>query len=1131
MDIDNTSHFILHVSDFHLTDNEEEIKHAQNALDALVKKLSLDKIKVDYLVHTGDVIDSSDLYEITAQQLNLESKYFSNNKNKKLFDECQFRENSENKEKEEFNLKLKELIEKRFNKAKKVFEKFIADLNIPSGNVVICSGNHDVMRPFLISNSAIECKKGENDNWLYTPSKGLKLEENFIPFENFLDDLGVANSKKKHASEKTIMCCNLDNLNFLILNTNWKNPKNQKQGYFCTRCDIVNNEVNKITISHKNLNIILAHKPLYEICEQTRLSYQRYIQTPFMSNLRKFIGGNGIYLCGDKHTRSIVGSQFHDIPHYIGGEPLKMKANNEVEYNLLQVLENKLGMERKIHLKCIMQNDDNSLKWECDIRPQDAVVSKLYELSGDYIVNEAFDIIDFSQKPLSWESICQKTYNWDDVKDEDWYVNLNKLYQSICKYRKSGIEEILLDKIDIFDLVCERLKELMNNKACKNLLNIRGEYNSGKSLFLGVFFIYLLNQYSIGKINFIPAYFNLENEEITAKINTNVSYLDAVKENFEIYMEKIQEIASKENQSICFILDGLDEQDCWSYSTEDSIGRILLNELSKYDNSRYVMSFSQHRLPCFKNTMPARKYNDFSDILYFNPTDIREKGAEDSRFLSFVQSFLKLQSCSNVSFDSSSKKLIPETITDEFVEQVCNIIRHFRRLTITVGFMYENLEYIVEQDNVTLTHEKTSVSEIYSYYIDKQYEICLDKLGYNFVEYAPAMAYLFSFKGYTYEKFKYLRSDSTVQHDHIFKLICKHYDQLYHTFLFIKKHKDAREYLIALHYNRELRYYTEHPDKDIDSNSILNEFICRNIAVIIRKLWTDTNKFSIASEILLKRQDLPACMQSILVYCLFHLHMYAPIRDQFLNQLQEKGETFLKENNCENWIIENGSTTDKLHQFINLSLKHSIEIFRLVNSTNSIQLVSVLISDKTFQEYNRQFQMLYYEDLSIKGEETRHVLSPGHDLIYKGFDFHNCFYYLYVKLKSSHQYPLREFDMFTLWDLIRSRLIVNNSDTYKAVDLETFFYRDNFKERANMVLEHTLNIFNKYVDSSQKVPDNITSSVYIYFSDVKDTLKEIISIYNEVPKKNKNMKGGSHEDKQSKIKHLLENFDENFLKS
>lgn len=76
MNTDNTSRFILHVSDFHLTDTQDEIEQAQDALKALVTKLSSEKIKVDYLVHTGDVIDSSDLYEKTAHELNLGEEFF-----------------------------------------------------------------------------------------------------------------------------------------------------------------------------------------------------------------------------------------------------------------------------------------------------------------------------------------------------------------------------------------------------------------------------------------------------------------------------------------------------------------------------------------------------------------------------------------------------------------------------------------------------------------------------------------------------------------------------------------------------------------------------------------------------------------------------------------------------------------------------------------------------------------------------------------------------------------------------------------------------------------------------------------------------------------------------------------------
>ena len=1112
MNTDNTSRFILHVSDFHLTDTQDEIEQAQDALKALVTKLSSEKIKVDYLVHTGDVIDSSDLYEKTAHELNLGEEFFSFKGEKVLFNKTIFCEKADEQQKNDFNSKLKKLTESRFKKAEEVLRKFISDLNIPLGNVVICSGNHDVLRLLSIDDTPVICEKDEDDKWAYQSPDYLK--DSFTPFENFLDNLEIANSRKRCNSNESVTQCTIDNLNFLLLNTNWKNPTDQKQGYFCVRCDIVNTKISELSISQDILNIVLAHKPIYEICEQARLSYQRYIQTPFMSNLRKFIGKNGIYLCGDKHTRSIVGSQFHDIPNYIGGEPLNAKTNGEVEYNLLELSEGKLGMERKIHLKNRpVATSKEQFNWECDIRPQDNVVSKLYDLSKKYIIDEAFEIIEIDKNPNSWESICQTTHDWERVRSQPWYKNFNKLYQAICKYRKEGSDETSLDDKDIFDFVCERLNHQMKRSVSKNILNIRGEYSSGKSLFLGLFYIYLLNQYSVGKIDFIPAYFNLENEEMPENIKSSSSYFDAVTETFSEYAKEIQKTAIKEHQTICFIIDGLDEQDCWSYSTEDSIGRALLDVLSQYSNSWYVMSFGQHRLPCFKNTMPTRKYNDSSDIMYFNPIDVREKESEDSRFSSFIKSFFKMQPSSGMPLNYLNCVFKLPEINDNFVEQVCEVIRNFRRLTITPGFMYENLKYIVEQSQTIYDHNSNFVSEIYNYYIDHQYEICLDKLGYNFVKYAPVMAYLFSFKGYTYEKFKYLRGDSNINHSHMFKPICEHYDQMYHTFLFIKKHRDAREYLIALHYNRELRYYAEHPTEPIDSNSILNEFISRNIAVVIRKLWTDTNKFLIACEILLQRNDLPACTLSILVYCLAHLNMYTPIRDQLRKQIQNKGEMFLQENNCADWNIKNNDSVEKLNQFINLSLKHSIEIFRLIDSNNSIQLVGFLISDETFRKYNRQFQMLYYEDLSIRGEETKRALNPGLDLVYKGFDFHNCFYYLYMKLVSPHSYPLREFDMFTLWDLIHSRLMANTLDCHTSdADLETFFYREKFSQRANMVLTHTWKIFETYLTNCSH--DDVTASMFSYFKNVRDTLDEIIAVK------------GNKTKSYSNIINILKKFDE-----
>ena len=65
MDNINSLSFILHVSDFHLTDGKNEF--ASEALKVLSEKLKLEGIKIDYLLHTGDVIDSSDIYEKTRR--------------------------------------------------------------------------------------------------------------------------------------------------------------------------------------------------------------------------------------------------------------------------------------------------------------------------------------------------------------------------------------------------------------------------------------------------------------------------------------------------------------------------------------------------------------------------------------------------------------------------------------------------------------------------------------------------------------------------------------------------------------------------------------------------------------------------------------------------------------------------------------------------------------------------------------------------------------------------------------------------------------------------------------------------------------------------------------------------------
>jgi hypothetical protein len=1009
------------------------------------------------------MIDAKDLYAKVASKFDFNNIFYEVDKNgKNKFDSDCFQKRANSTQKIHFNNELKNLVQKRFEQADQIMREFISNLNVSFGNVVIGCGNHDVLRLIPVAKPIITCTEGDNN---YNEYRISNTEDIFDPFENFINNLGAANSKSR-CGEKGIIQCTLNGINVLLLNTNWPKPSDCKEGYCCVNCESIIQKLQDWRNSGGNtknaINIIVAHKPMYEICEKARLAYKRYIKTPFMAEIREFIGENGIYLCGDKHTRSIVGSFFHDVPHYIGGEPLTEKDtssdNYEVEYNLLQIDDGGIGIERKLHL-C---SSDGKV-WTCELRPQDNVVAELYNHSHEHIVQNTFELLGMTKPADAWENLCQEVYGWNTKDRTVWNRNVDAFYKSICKFRICGVDDIAWkDGENIIEYICERIKDRITDVRTQNLLNIRGEYSSGKSTFLGLTYIYLLYQYSIGRIDFIPAYFNLENPKMIDKIAGRESYYSAVYNTFDEFTIKIQTIAKKQHQSVCYIIDGLDEQDCWSYGIEDSVGRGVLDILAKYEYVWFIMSFSQHRLPCFKNTLPTRKFNENSDILYFNPINVTQSGAEDNRFTAFVRAFIELK---GINLGSNNVDL------DTKVDAECNIIRKFRRLTINPGFMYNNYDFLTTTSNVNqnLLYEEASVDTVYKYYIDRQQEICLEKLGYGFVKYAPTMAYLFSYRGYTYEKFIRIgqNQDYPATGTHTLKSIVDNQNKIYDAFLFIKKEKDAREYLIALHYNHELQYYADHPQDSIEDDSILNEFIARDIAVLIRKLWTDMNKFVIVCEKLLVRDDLNNCIQSMLLYCLAHMQMYSPIRDRLQNMMYRKAEeTLLKQNPKSSrlteiqWKIEGNDNAEKLKSFINLGLLHTITVFILGNRGGT-DLTDTIVANNDFLRYNRQYQMLYYGDLFIRGENRQRPLDPGNDFVGKGFDFHNCFNYLYVKLMSEELYTLRRFDLYTLWSLLQSRLEESqlNGHTKLIAPSETFFFRKSFTKQAVRVLQQSNEVF------------------------------------------------------------------------
>lgn len=101
------SFYILHVSDFHISENSDEA--AKAALKAVTDKIKEMNINVKYLIHTGDVIDSRDLEEETDNKKETAAR-------------------------------------SRFQKAQSIIMDLKQELDITQKNMIICCGNHDIIR-------------------------------------------------------------------------------------------------------------------------------------------------------------------------------------------------------------------------------------------------------------------------------------------------------------------------------------------------------------------------------------------------------------------------------------------------------------------------------------------------------------------------------------------------------------------------------------------------------------------------------------------------------------------------------------------------------------------------------------------------------------------------------------------------------------------------------------------------------------------------------------------------------------------------------------------------------------------------------------------------------------------------
>lgn len=1011
---------LLHLSDFHFTGDGENI--GNRILNGLIDFLAENDIKIDYLIHTGDFLDGRSIVECCGKAIvDSYPDYF-----KTGFSFDTFVQNIKQAECEKqgiieaYNSRLLQLYRERFSKVSETFRDLQTRLNVQRNNVIICCGNHDKVR--LISNeeeNECSCTCGK-----YTRSTNDSFA--FEPFAKFCEGLTL-NYDYNTFFKRT------EDFNFLILNSNWAVPScvaQNKGHYSCVNCSQIASILDEYASSEEGKpNVAVAHQPIDDFCECFKFRYNNN------HPLSKRIDSNTqMFLCGDKHTaRDSIRGITKD---YLCGSPLGSK---EIIYNLIEYNDETIVFNCK-HL--VWNNDTWTMV------PVDELLDAVYSLCGK---NISASVNGFLKCP-KLATIEQALENIGKFKQERAKI-ASDLFKAVCDFRENGEAENNWEGGTIFEGLLKKIKSSEERIP----FWICGKCGTGKSTFLGIEYIYLLEEFKRGKLQYLPVYYNVQKEKVEATRR---------KKLFSDFCKKAQKLSDNYNVPLLYILDGLDQKNFTKNtdSLENEVYKeFLINQESIH---KVIPCYNEYRAPKFTdNSLPK----DNTNVLAFHSVKVLSLGTNKNWFDIFINAYLDLKGT-----DPNLKTRIGEKVKD------------YRKTSINLAFLHSNYNDI--ERFVKGSISGWDVLQGYGESLNKYSE---NKLKLNNNQYLPLAAYLFSFEGMGFEVIKEKLKAK------------KDKDRLsYEVFSLMIKNDDIRRFLIAKHYINELVSCASRSEKNIEPESILNRFLPRDIAIMIRLAITDNNAVLQSIEKLINRLDGQAL--SIPYYLLGHLRIDSAEKEQSIENWKRRVT-----NNAGAKQRVVAKSADARSGFLKKAADRSKRITEIIcaseinNHGPLFDYLHELINNKQERIYNRLYQLLYYGDLSINGEDTERVILPEKDCIHEGFDFANCFNIFISKLdyniSNNIRYHIMELDLFTLCDIVYSRL-QTPSITCRGKEINSFFYNEEYDRQENRmatdVLDRTFSVVRRYLNNVGRLNPSLktTDSIYVYFSMMKETFEECLHL-------------------------------------
>lgn len=487
-------------------------------------------------------------------------------------------------------------------------------LNVPKENLVFCCGNHDVVRDEYAGAHAL-CDPAVNYNTAL-------FSDGYSAFSDFHKKVtGRAYSHQAHSYE-------VGDFLFLSANSTWISK--QKDGYIkdtthrdqmqpqrsrCVDCKGLCAELNRnaaalASKTARGKSILLVHDPLTAWCENALIDYEgsRPAQERDSEEVYRSLHSLFSYcLCGDKHATAQVADCFI----------VKTKLDShEPSFGVISYLD-----DNTHHYDVYMLKQG---RYRCTSRESD--LRAIVEISSKYIkpLSAAFLTGDQNTQ-VRTEGILQLIKSNPDI-DKRWECvsNFMKLFASYEKTRpnQSAVREKILG--NIFARIA---KDMCEETSTAEWMSVRAAPSQGKSVFLSLEYIYLMRLYREGKLDFIPAYLNLERIVVLEP--------DQQRQEVKAFLDSAQELGRQMQKPVRYIFDGLN-----AYSADECNEANYVIEDFLHTNSihSYITSFditpkhtaSQTGLSCSRNA----KY-----LLYFSGISPIEKPAQ---FISAIELFCEL---------------------------------------------------------------------------------------------------------------------------------------------------------------------------------------------------------------------------------------------------------------------------------------------------------------------------------------------------------------------------------------------------------------------------------------------------------------------------------------------------------